>query len=301
MGDLGRRISRVSCPPSTRTVAEGQLTSNIAINTRMSRGTRRSRDCLRGGYLSGVWSRPRPLSIKMFLIAGRKKKQSNVLDIQGIEPWTSRMRSVRATTVPNALSRHYSLTFVNCHAGIVRDHVGTHDAWKENWCAPPQCFSRTRILTSFHHLLITGLQISNGRYLPCGYSPRPLIVWMNSCAYFQLLIQVGVLSETIDCLAPGLQRLVGRQVICPWKELYFHSAMPSQDVSGESQLDHNCTSRVRGVVRKNVVSYLLVGVQLYTKCCLFHREPGRGSFNDTASGGLSICGAGALCRRHCHM
>ena len=25
------------------------------------------------------------------------------MDIQGIEPWTSRMRSVRATTVPNAL------------------------------------------------------------------------------------------------------------------------------------------------------------------------------------------------------
>ena len=24
------------------------------------------------------------------------------MDIQGIEPWTSRMRSVRATTVPNA-------------------------------------------------------------------------------------------------------------------------------------------------------------------------------------------------------
>ena len=27
------------------------------------------------------------------------------VDIQGIEPWTSRMRSVRATTVPNALER----------------------------------------------------------------------------------------------------------------------------------------------------------------------------------------------------
>ena len=26
------------------------------------------------------------------------------MDIQGIEPWTSRMRSVRATTVPNALA-----------------------------------------------------------------------------------------------------------------------------------------------------------------------------------------------------
>ena len=27
---------------------------------------------------------------------------STLMDIQGIEPWTSRMRSVRATTVPNA-------------------------------------------------------------------------------------------------------------------------------------------------------------------------------------------------------
>lgn len=26
----------------------------------------------------------------------------HIMDIQGIEPWTSRMRSVRATTVPNA-------------------------------------------------------------------------------------------------------------------------------------------------------------------------------------------------------
>ena len=30
---------------------------------------------------------------------------STLMDIQGIEPWTSRMRSVRATTVPNALER----------------------------------------------------------------------------------------------------------------------------------------------------------------------------------------------------
>ena len=33
----------------------------------------------------------------------RKHSRSvNKMDIQGVEPWTSRMRSVRATTVPNA-------------------------------------------------------------------------------------------------------------------------------------------------------------------------------------------------------
>ena len=31
-----------------------------------------------------------------------KKDYVTYMDIQGIEPWTSRMRSVRATTVPNA-------------------------------------------------------------------------------------------------------------------------------------------------------------------------------------------------------
>ena len=35
---------------------------------------------------------------------------STLMDIQGIEPWTSRMRSVRATTVPNALMTSVALS-----------------------------------------------------------------------------------------------------------------------------------------------------------------------------------------------
>ena len=40
------------------------------------------------------------------------------MDIQGIEPWTSRMRSVRATTVPNA---QYIL---GCHLNFHDEKTG---------------------------------------------------------------------------------------------------------------------------------------------------------------------------------
>ena len=41
-----------------------------------------------------------------------KKDYVTYMDIQGIEPWTSRMRSVRPTTVPNALHRSILLPYV---------------------------------------------------------------------------------------------------------------------------------------------------------------------------------------------
>ena len=39
---------------------------------------------------------------EMYPATNHNKRLRQCLDIQGIEPWTSRMRSVRATTVPNA-------------------------------------------------------------------------------------------------------------------------------------------------------------------------------------------------------
>ena len=39
------------------------------------------------------------------------------MDIQGIEPWTSRMRSVRATTVPNALVFHHQTMYYKVARG----------------------------------------------------------------------------------------------------------------------------------------------------------------------------------------
>ena len=48
-----------------------------------------------------------PASLIGYIPLSPIKKSDYQLDIQGIEPWTSRMRSVRATTVPNA--RHGSI------------------------------------------------------------------------------------------------------------------------------------------------------------------------------------------------
>ena len=39
------------------------------------------------------------------------------MDIQGIEPWTSRMRSVRATTVPNALVFYHQTMYYKVAKG----------------------------------------------------------------------------------------------------------------------------------------------------------------------------------------
>ena len=46
-----------------------------------------------------------PNKSKAMAIGVKEKEMGTIekVDIQGIEPWTSRMRSVRATTVPNAL------------------------------------------------------------------------------------------------------------------------------------------------------------------------------------------------------
>ena len=43
-----------------------------------------------------------PASLIGYIPLSPIKKSDYQLDIQGIDPWTSRMRSVRATTVPNA-------------------------------------------------------------------------------------------------------------------------------------------------------------------------------------------------------
>ena len=44
------------------------------------------------------------------------------VDIQGIEPWTSRMRSVRATTVPNALVFYHQTMYYKVARG--------HQVWR---------------------------------------------------------------------------------------------------------------------------------------------------------------------------
>ena len=51
-----------------------------------------------------------PASLIGYIPLSPIKKSDYQLDIQGIEPWTSRMRSVRATTVPNARIRSTYLT-----------------------------------------------------------------------------------------------------------------------------------------------------------------------------------------------
>ena len=58
-----------------------------------------------GKTLSNTWSSFLGQFGGILDTSRKKYREKWVLDIQGIEPWTSRMRSVRATTVPNARER----------------------------------------------------------------------------------------------------------------------------------------------------------------------------------------------------